>query len=101
MEWDKGRALSGVTTRYHGYHICLIALNHAHCHEIPLLSVNTCMHELLHAFFEDIFESRPQGFHGAVREFRIDLYATRLWLFHEGAAIRDASRTYLERLRPA
>jgi hypothetical protein len=99
MEWDNGRALSGVTTRYRGYHLCVLALNHAHGHQIPFLSINTCLHELLHALLQDIFESRPKGWLGEAREFRIDLYATRLWLLHDGAAIRKAAHAYLERLR--
>jgi hypothetical protein len=99
MEWDNGRALSGVTTRYRGYHLCMVALNRAHGHQIPLISVNTCVHELLHALLHDIFESRPKGLLGAEREFRIDLYATRLWLFRDGAAIRQAARDYVERLK--
>ncbi|PYT25738.1 MAG: hypothetical protein DMG58_23645, partial [Acidobacteria bacterium] len=99
IEWDNGRALSGVTTRYRGYHLCMVALNHAHCHQIPLLAVNTCVHELLHVLLQDIFESRPAGWRGETREFRIDLYATRLWLFHDGAAIRKAARIYVERLQ--
>lgn len=98
LAWDRGRGVSGVTTRYAGCHLCLVGLNRAHCHQVPLLSVNTCVHELLHAFFEDIFERRPQGFSGQAREFRIDWYATRLWLFHDGAAIREAARRYLARL---
>jgi hypothetical protein len=99
MAWDLARALAGVTTRYQGYHVCMAALNWAHGHQIPFLSVNTCVHELLHALLGDIFEDRPQGFHGATREFRIDWFATRLWLFHDGAHIRQAARVYGERLR--
>ena len=98
-QWDHGRALSGVTTRYRGHHLCMIALNRAHGHQIPFFSINTCIHELLHALLHDIFESRPRGFLGEAREFRIDLCATRLWLFHDGAGIRQSTRTYVERLR--
>ena len=85
MLWDRARALAGVTTKYQGYHICVAALNYAHGHQIPFLSVNTCVHELLHALLGDIFEGRPPGFRGATREFRIDWFATRLWLFRDGA----------------
>jgi len=98
-EWDKGRALSGVTTLYRGYHVCMIALNRAHRHEIPLLSVNTCLHELLHVLLLDVFEGRPKGLFGHAREFRIDCYATRLWLFHDGAAIRNSAQIYVDRMR--
>jgi hypothetical protein len=98
MHWDNGRALRGVTTRYEGYHLCMVALNYAHGHQIPFLSVNTCIHELLHVLLHDIFENRPSGLLGQAREFRIDWYATRLWLFHEGAVIRKAAQVYLDRL---
>jgi hypothetical protein len=99
MNWDRGRGLTGVTTRQDGYHVCLIALNYAHGHQIPFLSVNTCVHELLHVLLHDIYESRPEGWSGDGREFRIDWYATRLWLFHDGAAIRRSAHAYVERLR--
>ena len=97
MAWDQGLSLSGVTTRYRGRHLCMVALDHAHGHQIPLLSVNTCVHALLH----DIFERRPDGLLGEARELRIDWYATRLWLFHDGAAIRRDAQAYVERLRSA
>jgi hypothetical protein len=99
MNWGKGRGLSGVTTRYEGYHLCMIALNHAHGHQVPLLSVNTCIHELLHVLLQDVFETRPKGMRGDAREFRVDLYATRLWLFHDGGPIQDSARAYIGRLR--
>jgi hypothetical protein len=99
MEWDKARGLNGITTRYRGYHLCMIALDYAHPHRIPFLAVNTCVHELLHVLMLDIFEDRPRGYRGSMREFQIDSYATRLWLFHEGEPIRNAARTYLSRLR--
>ncbi|HYW47369.1 MAG TPA: hypothetical protein VE959_31160 [Bryobacteraceae bacterium] len=99
MEWDGGRALSGFATSYRGYHMCMVALEHAHCHQIPFLSVNTCVHELLHAVLHDIFEGRPMGLLGEGREFRIDWYATRLWLFHDGGTIRKSAQAYVERLR--
>ena len=98
--WDNGLALGGVTTIYRGYHLCMIALACAHCHQIPFLSLNTCTHEMLHVLMQDIFEPRPPGFRGEVREARIDLYATRLWLFHDGSGIRQSAEAYLERVRP-
>jgi hypothetical protein len=97
--WDGGLALSGVTTRYHGYHMCMVAADWAHGHCIPFLSTNTCVHEILHALLQDIFESRPGGLRGEWRELRVDYYATRLWLFHDGKAIRRSAQTYLTRLR--
>jgi hypothetical protein len=99
MLWDRARALSGVTTRCEGYHVCVAALNYAHRHQIPYLSVNTCVHEMLHALLGDIFEDRPAGVTGAARELRVDWYGTRLWLFHEGTHIRKSAHTYVERLR--
>jgi len=99
MEWDNGRALQGVTTRSDGYHLCMVALGYAHGHQIPFLSVNTCVHELLHVLLQDIFVSRPKGLPGHGRKFRIDWYATRLWLFHDGAAIRKSAQAYLSRLQ--
>jgi|SRR5579872_295463 len=84
MEWDRGRALCGVATWYRGRRLCMIALSRAHGHEIPLVSVNTCVHELLHVLLGDIFDRRPTGWAGVVRELRIDWYATRMWVL--GAA---------------
>ena len=99
LEWDSGRALSGITTRYRGRHLCMIAVHRAHCHQVPLLSVNTCVHELLHAMLLDIYEWRPTGWAGQAREARVDWYATGLWLFRDGAAIRRSAQVYAERLR--
>ena len=101
MIWDTGRALAGVTAIHDGYHVCLIALRYAHGDQVPFLSVNTCVHELLHALLQDVFVSRPKWYQTGGREFRIDCYATGLWLFHEGAAIRKSAQAYLGRLRSA
>ena len=101
MYWDNGRALAGVTTLYDGYHLCMLALRYAHGNQVPFLSVNTCVHELLHALFQDIFVSRPKWYQPAGREFRNDWHATCLWLFHDGAAIRQTGQVYLNRLRSA
>lgn len=91
IEWNKGRALCGVATLYRGRRLCMIALSRAHGHEIPLLSVNTCVHELLHVLLGDIFEKRPKGPASVVRELKIDWYATRLWVFGDGGVIRRAA----------
>jgi hypothetical protein len=99
LAWDRGLSLSGVTTRYRGRHLCMVALYEAHGNQVPFLSLNTCVHELLHALLLDIFESRPDGLAGAAREFRIDWYATRLWLLGDGVAIRRGAQVYVERLR--
>jgi hypothetical protein len=99
MEWDQGRGLSGVTTRYRGFHVCMIALSRAHVNQIPFLSLNTCLHEMLHALLGDIFEDRPGGFWGQAREYRVDCYATGLWLFHDGGGVKKAAQSYVARLR--
>lgn len=97
MKWARGQGLAGVSTQYDGYELSIIALEYAHGHQIPFVSVNTCVHELLHVLLRDIFELRPKGLAGYEREMRIDWYATRLWLFHEGAVIRAAAQAYLAR----
>ena len=99
IEWDNGRMLRGVTTRYRGHHLSLIGLNRADRHRIPFLAVNTCVHEVLHALLLDIFEWNPGGVTGQGHEARVDWLATRLWLFHSGAGIRESARIYVERLR--
>src|SRR5450631_2587572 len=58
MKWDSGRASAGVTTIHDGYHVCLIALQSAHGNQVPFFSVNTCVHEILHALLGDVFVSR-------------------------------------------
>jgi hypothetical protein len=75
----------------------VIALRYAHGHQAPFLSVNTCVHELLHVLLGDIFEDRPAGLAGHRRELRVDWHATRMWLFHDGGAVRSATEAYLER----
>ncbi len=99
QNWDQGKGVTGVSTHYDGYDISMIALDYAHGHQIPFLAVNTCVHELLHVLLMDIFEIHPKGLPGYEREFRIDWYASRLWLFHDGAAIRKSAEAYIERLR--
>jgi hypothetical protein len=99
LYWDNGRALAGVTTIYEGYHVCLLALRYAHGHQVPFISVNTCVHELLHALMQDVFLRRPNWFESGGREFRIDSYATGLWLFREGEAVRRSAEEYVRRVR--
>jgi len=43
--------------------------------------------------------TRPGNLQTGERELRADSYATRLWLFHDGAAIRKSAAEYLARLR--
>ena len=47
----------------------------------------------------DIFDTRPRGASGLAREWRVDLQATRMWLFGDGRAVRESTREYLKRLR--
>lgn len=99
LQWDNGRGLNGLTTMHQGFHLCMAAVHFAHGHQAPFLSVNTCVHELLHALCLDIFENRPQGAGGAWREFRIDALATRLWLFGDGVQIRILAEQYVRQLK--
>jgi hypothetical protein len=98
-EWDLGRAWSGVATMYRGHVLCVASVYRARGNEVPFLSVNTCLHELLHALSGDVFETRPGGVRGGWREARIDWLATRLWLFGDGSGIRDAARACAARLQ--
>lgn len=92
MAWDRGRALAGASTLWEGHCVCVIALRYAHVHRVPFLSVNTCVHELLHVLLGDVFLSPPNWFQSGGREFRIDWYATRMWLFQDGAAVRKSAQ---------
>ena len=100
MNWDNGRALAGATTLHEGYCVCMIALRYAHGNQLPFLSTNTCVHEMLHALLLDILVNRPNWLQSGERESRIDWYATLLWLFQDGAAIRRSAEICLNRLRP-
>jgi hypothetical protein len=97
MYWDRGRSSAGVTTIFEGYHICMIALQYAHGHQVPWISLNTCTHELLHAILGDIFVGSPKWYQSGEREVRADWDATRMWLFG-GADIRAAAQAYVKRL---
>jgi len=99
MYWDQGRALAGVSTIHDGYHLSMIALRYAHRNQVAFLSVNTCLHELLHVLLGDIFVKAPKWYQRSGRETRVDYYATRLWLFHDGAEVRKSAESYLRRLR--
>lgn len=101
VTWDAGRNLCGVTTLYRQYHLCVIALTNAHANQIPFLSVNTCLHEMLHALLGDIFESRPGGVFGEAREARVDYHATSLWLFHADSTVRQYAESYVAILKAA
>jgi hypothetical protein len=101
LDWDNGRAWCGITTLYRGRHLCMIALERAHCDQVPLLSVNTCVHELLHALLLDIYVARPTARVAQAHEFRVDWCATRLWLFGDGSGIRKSAEAYVRSLQTA
>ena len=96
--WDGGRALAGVSTIHEGYHISMIALRYAHRNQVAFLSLNTCLHELLHVLMQDIFLPPPKWYQVGEKEARVDYYATRLWLFHDGTEVRRSGEAYLRRL---
>jgi hypothetical protein len=98
MAWDKARLLAGMTTIYEGYHLSVIAIDYAHGYQFPFLSTNTIVHEMMHLLLQDVFLKRPKWYQVSEREMRADWYATRLWLFHDGEAIRSAAALYLQRL---
>ena len=94
LRWDRGRGLPGVTTRYDGCDLCVIALQYAHGNQVPLASLNTCVHEMLHALSGDIRERHPEGASGAAREFRVDWYATAMWLLGGSTTVREFAQRY-------
>jgi hypothetical protein len=63
--------------------------------ENPLVGITPMMEFLM----QDVFVTRPSWFQSGEREYRIDWYATRLWLFHEGTAVRESAQSYLARLQ--
>ena len=99
LDWDKGRSLAGVSALYEGYCVCAISMNEAHGNRIPFLAVNTVVHELLHVLLQDVFGARTGAVQATGAEARVDLYATELWLFGDGAAVRELGRGCVERLR--
>ena len=99
LGWARGRGVAGVTTIWNGYHLCVIALDHAHAHRVPIIGVNTVVHELLHALLHDVFVVRPTPTEAERHELRVNWVATRLWLFHDASGIRQSAEAYLKRLR--
>jgi hypothetical protein len=97
VDWDKGRSLAGVSAVYEGYCVGVISMDEAHGNRIPFIAVNTVVHELLHIFLQDVFVPHAGVLHGQSREARVDMYATRLWLFSDGAAVRQSARACLKR----
>lgn len=100
MYWDATRALSGVSMVYRDRHLSIIATSYAHGHLIPMVAVNTCVHELLHVLLADILEPRPQGWAGERREARVDWLATRMWIYGD-SEVRAFARAYLARINAA
>jgi hypothetical protein len=98
LDWDKGRSLAGVSALYEGFCICVISMNEAHGNQIPFVAVNTVVHELLHVLLQDVFRDRTSVFHGQSAEARVDLHATRLWLFGGDETVRDSARVCVARL---
>ena len=58
-----------------------------------------CSPRPVHVLLQDIFVNDPKGWRRSQREFRVDWYATRLWLFKDSALVRQAAQAYLERVR--
>jgi hypothetical protein len=98
LDWDNGRGLAGIAAIYEGYHLIVIATGLAHPNRVPLLAVNTVVHELLHMFRGDVFAARDGMFQRKHREASVDWQATRLWLFNDGSGIQERARAYLRRL---
>jgi hypothetical protein len=99
MYWDQSRALAGMSTIHDGYHLCVIALRYAHGNQVAFLSTNTCLHEMLHVLLMDIYLKAPKWYQISGREARVDYYATRLWIFHDGKEARKSTEAYLRRLQ--
>lgn len=98
LYWDQARARAGAATIIDGYHVCVIALRYAHGDQAPFVSVNTCVHELLHALMQDVFVTKPKWYQVGTREFDADYYATLMWIFHDGTEVRQSARVYLRRI---
>lgn len=98
LDWDNGRQVAGGSTIYEGYVVCVIAMKLARRFGVPLLAMNTVVHELLHVFLGDVFEPRGGRLRRYGREGRVDWKATRMWLGGDGAPLRAAARAYLDRM---
>ena len=70
----------------------------AHGNQAPFFGVNTVAHEVLHVLMGDVFEVSGGAVHGQSREARVDWYATKMWLFGDGAAARESAVGVLRRL---
>jgi hypothetical protein len=96
--WEKGRARAGVSTLVEGRAVCVVGLHDAHGNQGPYLSVNTCVHEILHVLLLDIYASDPKRLETGEREFAVDWRATQLRLFGAGAEVHRSARASLKRL---
>lgn len=99
LSWDQARYSAGVSRIYEGCHVCLIAVGVAHGNRVPLLALNSVVHELLHVFLQDIYAERGELMKGYDREVRVDWHATRLWLSRNHTAIKQAASEYVKKLR--
>ena len=98
LVWDNGRSLAGVATVHEGYHVSVIAMKRAYPNRVPVIAVNTVVHEMLHVFCGDIFQRRTSLIHEYHREALVDWLATRLWLLERGTDIRRSAEMYVLRL---
>jgi hypothetical protein len=101
LSWDQARNSAGVARIYEGCHLCLISVGAAHGNRVPMLALNSVVHELLHVLLQDIFATRGELLKGYDREARVDWHATRLWLFRNSAEVKRSAREYVEKLRGA
>ncbi len=99
LDWDNGRQVAGGSTVYEGYVVCVIAMKLAQRLSVPLLAMNTVVHELLHVFLGDVFEPRGGRLRRYNREGRVDWEATRMWLGADATAVRSAARAHLLRMQ--
>jgi hypothetical protein len=99
LEWDNGRQVAGGSTVYEGYVVCVIAMQYAHRFRVPLLAVNTVVHELLHVLLGDVFAERGGRWRRYTREGEVDWEATRMWLGGDAAEVRRAARAHLLRMQ--
>lgn len=98
LGWTRGRGMAGVTTIWDGYHVSVIAMDHAHVNRIPVLAVNTLVHEMLHALLQDVFVVNPTWSEMQKRELRANLFATELW-WGGCPDLRQSTESYVRRLR--
>lgn len=99
LAWDRGRSVCGVATIYEGYHLSVIAVKNAYPNRLPVLAVNTVVHELLHILGGDLQANRSGLLKGADRELTADWRATRLWLTGTMPGLRQQAQSFMKALR--